>query len=211
MIKEFTFDLDDRLVNQFFKPIRKKEDVIILTMNVIQFIGISSCIPITKVAGKMTLRISKMNRIFFYSNEKYFSISFPYNIEEDSDGYKVFSPSAGEVSRITISKVKSILSDENIMSHGCISLLADNVLDESLSTPSFWAVLRELIMMEDGYLRYDHDTHRENGHLHPVNHLDIFYSNKAGFKVGLDSKLPEKELIDIIDHESECRYLQKPT
>tara|TARA_R110001583_G_scaffold136457_1_gene288307 strand:+ start:5342 stop:5977 length:636 start_codon:yes stop_codon:yes gene_type:complete len=211
VIKEFTFDLDDRLINQFFKPIRRKEDVIILTMNVIQFIGISSCIPIKEVAGKMVLRISKMNRIFFYSNEKYFSISFPYNIEENNDGFKVFSPNAGEVSRVTISKVKSIFSDENIMSNGCISLLADNVLDESLSTPSFWVVLRELLLMEDGYLRYDHDTDRENGHFHPVNHLDIFYSNKAGFKVGLDSKLLENELIEIMDYESECRYLQKPT
>jgi hypothetical protein len=208
--KEFTFDLNERLIRSFFKPIRKKEDSILLIMNAIQFMSISSRVPILSPKGRMVLIISKMSRVFFYSGEKHFSIAFPYTVEEVEGEFRVFSSSAGEINEMIISKVKSVLSGEGVMSEGCISLLADSVLDESLLTPNFWSVLRELLLMEDGYLRYDHDPERESGHIHPLNHLDVFYSSKAGFKVGLSGRLSEGELIDIMDYESDCRYLHKP-
>lgn len=208
--KEFTFDLSERLVGRFFKPIRKKEDAILLLMDAIQFMGISSKVPIQSPRGQMVLVISKMSRVFFYSGDKHFSIAFPYAVEEVEGVFSVFSSSAGEINEMIVSKVKAVLSGEGAMSGGCISVLADNVLDESLLTPNFWLVLRELILMEDGYLRYDYDLQGERGHMHPLNHLDVFYSSKAAFKVGLNDRLSEGELMDIMSGESECRYLNKP-
>jgi hypothetical protein len=210
VIKEVSFNLDERLINLFFAPVRKKEDIIMLMMNIVQFIGISSRITIEPIKGRMVLRTSRTNRAFLYTDKKHFSISFPYKIIESEDGFEAHSIINGEISRATISKIKSILIDGEAMDGGCISSLANLVLDESLLAPAFWGIFRELIFMEDGYLRYDHDKERENGHIHPLNHLDIFYSNRAGFKVGLKSTLDEGELIDIMEHSSNCRYLNKP-
>ncbi len=65
--------------------------------------------------------------------------------------------------------------------------------------------------MEDGYVRFDRDEDRVNGHYHPLDHLDVFYSNKATFKLGLRAHLDESQFLDILDIGTECHYLNKLT
>ena len=56
----------------------------------------------------------------------------------------------------------------------CIFEFADpiaTIVDYNLN---FWSFLRELLLYEDGYIRYDYDEEHQDGLLHPLNHYDIF-------------------------------------
>ena len=79
----------------------------------------------------------------------------------------------------------------------------------------FWAFLRELLLMEDGYIRYDFDSEhfseykkRGEDHKHPENHYDLFYSTQATFKLGLENKIKDTELIDLLNINTNCKYIK---
>ncbi len=74
---------------------------------------------------------------------------------------------------------------------------------------NFWVFLRELLLMEDGYIRYDYDEEHENGDIHPLNHYDLFYSSNATFKIGLEDKERQTNFIDLMDINTSCKYLIK--
>jgi hypothetical protein len=69
--------------------------------------------------------------------------------------------------------------------------------------------------MEDGYIRYDmnevgYKEAKEKGfeHRHPLNHLDVFYTSKATFKLGLKKAIINDEFIDYLNIKTDCKYLQ---
>lgn len=62
---------------------------------------------------------------------------------------------------------------------------------------------------EEGYIRYDYDEEHENGDLHPLNHLDIFYSSKPTFKIGLRDRYQKDYLVNLVNRETNCIYLDK--
>ena len=79
--------------------------------------------------------------------------------------------------------------------------------EECDENENFLGFLRELLLMEDGYIRYDYDEEHKNGDLHPLNHYDLFYSSHATFKIGLNAILSEDEFVDLLDIKSDCKYL----
>ncbi|UQZ25499.1 hypothetical protein [Actinobacillus pleuropneumoniae] len=64
-----------------------------------------------------------------------------------------------------------------------------------------------LLSFNDGYIRYDYDFEHENGSIHPLYHLDIFFSNYATFKIGLARRYQINDLLDLLDQEKSCKYL----
>ncbi|OSI12532.1 hypothetical protein BWD07_05380 [Neisseria canis] len=70
-----------------------------------------------------------------------------------------------------------------------------------------YEILNSLLIMEDGYIRYDHDEERENGKLHPLYHYDIFYESGNTFKIGLTQKINVENLIDFVDITTDCHYI----
>ena len=72
-----------------------------------------------------------------------------------------------------------------------------------------WQILKELLVFESGYLRYDYDKERENGNLHPLNHLDINYSSNATFKIGINNTIDCNTFIDILDINTDSYFISK--
>ncbi len=72
-----------------------------------------------------------------------------------------------------------------------------------------WYIVRYLFFFDPGYLRYDIDQTRADPHFHPLNHVDIFFSNEASVKFGLKREITIEELIEIIDRETQCYYIEK--
>ena len=69
-------------------------------------------------------------------------------------------------------------------------------------------LLYNLIIFEDGYLRFDfHDKENEREDYHPLHHVDFFYSNEATFKIGLSGMLNISECIDVLDRNKKCSYI----
>jgi len=81
------------------------------------------------------------------------------------------------------------------------------VADEDQIDRDLWALLRELLLWEDGYIRYDDDVGNENGDIHPRYHLDVFYSGSATFKLGLRQAIQHVTFADILDINTSCRFL----
>lgn len=68
-------------------------------------------------------------------------------------------------------------------------------------------MILRLFTTELGYIRYDYDEIHQNGNLHPLNHLDINYSSKGSYKLGLKKRIEIEEFLDILDVQTECRYV----
>jgi hypothetical protein len=78
----------------------------------------------------------------------------------------------------------------------------------------FWEFLRELLLMEDGYIRYDldqceYDKAKERGeeYIHPLNHYDFFYSSNATFKIGLNERLTPEGFLDLLNVRTDCKFI----
>jgi hypothetical protein len=105
------------------------------------------------------------------------------------------------------------LIKDNSFTSSCSVDFADKISayqEESLNE-YFWEFLRELIFMEDGYLRYDYDYDNYIKHnqsdLHPLNHYDFFYTSNATFKVGLREKLTEDDFVDLLNIKTNCKFI----
>ena len=89
----------------------------------------------------------------------------------------------------------------------CIFSFVDAIEEVESHIPFFWPFFRELMMFEEGYVRYDHDARNKNGLLHPLNHCDVFYSSNATFKIGLEKRISLEVFMDLLNLETNCQFL----
>jgi hypothetical protein len=209
-LKRISFNLDERQVKLLFSPIREKTDVIKLLMESIKIMLVNNEMKENLIKGRMLLHVSKMSRLFYFSDNKYFSINFPFFINQE-DTLFFYSKNLKDIdSRIT-SDVLGILSSEKnlIASSSMYDLLelASETEDDEDYRNIFLSFLNELLLFEDGYIRYDYDEKRTNELTHPLNHLDIFYSSGSTFKIGLTKRISEDFLIDLLDLQTVCHFL----
>lgn len=209
-MKTYSFKLSQSLKERILSPIRTKYQLVLLLLNAVKAIRVNHVINDSHAVGQITLSISKMSRITFFLENKVFSFAFPFKVI-DSDGIlSIQSTSIGEIDSVVISEAIQILSNETIQNASCISEFATLVLEKGELRPGFWLFIKELLFMEDGYIRYDIDPERKSGHIHPEHHLDVFYTSKVTFKVGLEHPLNDEELLNILNVSTECHYLSPP-
>ena len=209
-MKQFVFKLNQNLKDRILTPIRTKHQLVILLLNAIKTIRINRFISDDDSVGKIMLTIAKMSRLSISMENKVFTFTFPFKVVESDGDIQVYSDSIGEIESVIISEAIEMFSDERLQNTSCISEFATYVLEKAELKPGFWPFIKELLFMEDGYVRYDIDPERENGHLHPEHHLDLFYSSRATFKVGLNNQINNDELIDILNTSTNCHYLSAP-
>lgn len=150
-----------------------------------------------------------MSRLFYFTKDKYFSVNFPFAATETEEGLIYSSEHISDIDSRVTSQVLSVISSEDSFGADCIFEFADpiaTIVDYDLN---FWSFLRELLLSEDGYIRYDYDEEHQNGLLHPLNHYDVFYSSGATFKVGLKQKIERETIIDLLQTESNCHFLEQ--
>ena len=206
-MKIYEFNISQVYINKFFKPIRNKAEVIEVLMETIRYMLLNPNVEERDNVGKIILKIDKMNRLFFFTNEKYFSIVFPFFAMKEDENHLFSFKNKIEIDSRLISQVISIIKCDEFKAN-CSLEFAQPICDyQDECDENFWEFLRELLLMEDGYIRYDYDEEHENGNLHPLNHYDLFYSSHATFKIGLNTKLSENEFMDLLDTKSACKYL----
>lgn len=86
--------------------------------------------------------------------------------------------------------------------------VAENGYEHEEIEQCFMLILR-LLSMELGYIRYDYDPEHENGKFHPLHHLDINYSSKGTYKLGMNNKIQINDFVDLLDVKKECRYIKE--
>jgi len=209
MKKEFYFNLDQAQCDWAFKAIRNKTDVVEILMKVLKTISIYIAPTPEEVAGKMKLHIGKMSRLFFFKDDKYYSMAFPFFVENRDDQFFFSSLDIEDIDSYITSKVISIINDpkfQNASSWAFIEPFLE--IDDQKTVPGFWSFFKMLLTYEDGYIRYDVDMIREDGDKHPLYHFDVFYSSLPTFKIGLSKHFTNDLMIDFLDISTDCHYLK---
>ncbi|WP_395972963.1 hypothetical protein [Chryseobacterium cucumeris] len=191
--------------NSFFSPIRNKTDYVkVLMLGARQLL-----LDIDNEdasSSKMRLVIDKMSRLFFYKEKKYFSISFPFTVIYNEDqNIEINSYSGKKIDNKSISAIISIVdSPEFKLNPSIIDFYIEpnNIVD---SNGLF--LLEEIFMFEPSYVRYDNDPDNENGNLHPLNHIDLNYSQYSTFKIGLNQNISEIYFENLHNIKTDCSFL----
>ncbi|HFC8471183.1 TPA: hypothetical protein ACFP3X_000131 [Neisseria subflava] len=215
------FKIQDYEKDKYCTPIRKKYDLLLIVIEALQCIltdlDPSSSNNIRPNSDLFfILHKNKFSRLFFILNNKIFSIKFPFTYTLTEDGnkvkniyYKDISIDLGVVSylREALTKLSGLYDMGTSYHINDINNLIYND-DESCNIELVYKILNSLLIMEDGYLRYDHDKTHENGKLHPLHHYDIFYESGNTFKIGLTEKIEVENLIDFVDTTTDCHYIE---
>lgn len=219
-MKRFDFNLNEVMLSKFFPHyrIKTKPHLVEILMEATRFILIQNDpelkVPDHQAKGKMVIIVDNMSRLFFFSKNKYYSIVLPFYVIEEDEQIKISFKNLINVTSHLISQVITIIKCDDFKEQCSLDFVAPICEIEEECDENFWIFLRELLLMEDGYIRYDYDLQeyenaKENGneHIHPLNHFDLFYSSNASFKIGLKTGLPQEEFIDFLNTKTACKYL----
>jgi hypothetical protein len=157
------------------------------------------------VTSCFKLIIDKMNRLFFYTQNKYFSVSFPFSVILDEDEQITINTYSGkEFDFKSISAVLAILQSDQYKIN--TSLIDFYIEPGSIDADGLF-ILEEIFQFEPSYVRYDHDPENENGKLHPLHHLDINYSTYGTFKLGLNNAITNLYFENIHNTNTDCSFV----
>lgn len=212
MAKAFHLAIDRYQADTYVAPIRTKRDIVVIWMETIKNYLIDQPPSPDATAAEISILIDSMSRLFctLGDGRKIFSIAFPFGVTRILDEYRFISREGVEIDNKVSSIILSLIGKENegIFSSQDFSQFIDPIIDSSDFHPEIWSLVRELMLAEDGYLRYDWDAVRSDGHRHPLHHLDVNYSNGGTFKVGLNTHVDCNTLISILDAATDCHYLR---
>jgi hypothetical protein len=196
-------------MDRFFKPIKRKVQVIELLMNSIKYMLMNPTIKVGNSQGKIILRVDKMSRLFFIKADKYYSIMFPFIVKKEG-AYSFSFKNEMNIDQKITSEVMSLIRD-GVFDSNCSLEFADKIstYQDINYNEFYWDFIKELIMMEDGYLRYDYDNYikHKKSDIHPLHHYDLFYTSNATFKVGLKGKVTENDFVDLLDVKTICKFI----
>ncbi|WP_158799529.1 hypothetical protein [Pedobacter sp. L105] len=216
-MKKVSYTLNESTLDIFFPHERIKTKVQILTilLEASRFLLYNK--PDELVSeSKLILQVKKMSRLFFVTNNKYYSINFPFTFIINDGSAIINYKNIIDLDSKTISDLLSILKDDRFNSLVCLDFAEPIYELESDYEDNLWVLLKDLLMLEDGYLRFDKDTEgylnaKADGkeHTHPENHIDIFYSNNNTFKIGLEKTIVHDTFLDYLDNQTDCMFFKK--
>ena len=160
----------------------------------------------TKVSSKMKLVVDKMSRLFFYKDKKYFSVSFPFitTLDNKNNVVELTTYTGKRLDSQSISSVISIIDSEQFKLNPS---LIDFFLEPNGIESSGLLLLEEMFQFEPSYIRYDNDPDNEKGKLHPLNHLDINYSQYSTFKFGLPKEITSDYFENLQNIKTDCSFV----
>ncbi|WP_313035049.1 hypothetical protein [Acinetobacter sp.] len=217
----FFYSIDPFKLDMIFdSAIRHKIDLMKLSLNLIielinEEVGfiLNEKSNFVLIKSKNTFRYSviKENQImsailpFRFNFDE--DIEFNYNMEViDLNDFYILLSCVDKI-KYEIDNGMDLLSDD-------IRSLIDEVLIQDLNLNNaleykYKKLLNHMFFQEDGYLRFDYDEENCNGYLHPLNHLDVNYSNSSTFKLGIKSKINFHTFWDILRSDTNCFYLEQ--
>lgn len=214
-MKRIEVTILESLIDKCF-PIRDKVSVAVLLINVISGLQYASKIPTgCPNTLKLCIAIEKMSRLFIPVADSIHSVHFPFPICQNEEGFEV-TYLGRPIESIHSSFIQTVLSNDVLL-----TLPLDDMIDFIWQTQDEYKEFTEeekifvfrllwfLLTYEPGYLRYDYDPLKANSDLHPIHHMDVFFSGKATCKLGLMQRASIDDLIDILDLRTDCHYLEK--
>lgn len=225
MEQTIEFDINQKIYNLVCRRIKSKRHLIEILIELSTLIIVN--FPVKEPCGKVIINLEKSRRVFFSIKDssvevfKHFSFNFPFKIYNDYGQFKLETLNGGiNIENYHLAILRAICAnggfDEKECRHGLLldfsQLVESTVRDLGMEMQYYEnelnQILMELFTFEPSYIRYDYDRKNENGRIHPLNHLDIFYTQSTTFKLGC-RQLGLNEFMDILDVETECEYIGK--
>ncbi|MGJ0314621.1 hypothetical protein [Aliarcobacter cryaerophilus] len=217
-MKKFEFFINKSSLDIFFPKyrIKTKVHIIEILMETTKYMLLNPEIKEENSFGKIVLIVDKMSRVFYFTKNKYYSISFPFFVEKLENEIKFGFKNIIEVESRLISQVLQIIKCDEFKEKCSLDFVAPICEFEENCDENFWSFLKDLLLMEDGYIRYDYDKDeyekfklKEEKNKHPLNHYDIFYSSINSFKLGLKKEISHEDFINILNTNKDCKYIEK--
>lgn len=217
-MKEYKVELTNEVESIIKCAIRDKKGIIKLLLESITLLTYGEKIERPE-KSYMVLRVDKMKRLFFVQDSKITTFSFPFGLEVSPDNsitvYDSLTDLELDGANLTILKTiyVDLFGDADEEMSSLMDLDADlerimDSFDIYHDKDKFWEIIKKLMEFESGYLRLDYDEERENGLLHPLNHLDINYSTEVTYKIGLNNRRNIYEIIDLLDLNTNCSFIR---
>jgi len=206
-MRDIFIPLAEYTKDSIFSPIRQKKDFIMLLVNAISYV--QTTVEISRAEGSYLkiVKNGKVTRFIFVSENKVFSVAIPFHVTVSSDNGVIFKCNGIDIDSEILYGLKSIFGGEyNDLNYYSVY---EKIEDLNFDSEDIWDVLNSILMAEEGYLRFDHDPGSQNGRTHPLNHLDIFYSNNSSLKIGTYTPPCPEFLFDMIKFEGEKKYIEK--
>lgn len=189
----------------FFVPIRDKAAFARLVVCAARHLLLDNEKATTTPVSKMKLIVDKMSRLFFYKDNKYFSVAFPLTVITDKKKVTEITTYSGKkLDFVNISAVISILDSDYFKNSR--SLIDFPIEPMSIEASGIY-FLEEIMQFEPSYIRYDNDPENQNGKLHPLNHLDINYSQYGTYKLGLESTINGQYFENLQNINTDCSFV----
>lgn len=213
MGKEISYSMGKTIFEMASKPLRSKQEVILLLLYTIRMFDVENDIPHnTKV--KVTISINKMNRIFYVLENKIFSVQFPFYVEiEGKKLTRIYDAKTGlDIDSILVSILIGIFEKTNKDNFSFERFFDEIMYNENnllnINVEQLWEIVKLISTYDLGYLRYDYDKEHQDDLLHPINHLDICLDTAAAFKIGLEKPLDYEVFKNILDITTNCFFLK---
>lgn len=207
-MKTFAVDIDVYQAKWMFAPIRDKRSALKTLLRTVKIMLAPTQVDPAIQGGRVILAVSKFSRLVFQSKGKIFSLSFPFQTTQSGGFVKFYSASHPNIDSRCTSELIGLIERSELFESADVLDFADPICAACDIDIDIWKLFRELVLLEDGYVRYDDDEGNVNGHRHPQYHLDLFYSQGTTFKAGLKCAIDEIGLLDILNTETDCHYLQ---
>lgn len=215
---DFWYSLSQFDAEFLLTPVRTKKDFLLVKIRALTILLYStSCIKSPRLGEfAIGLHIDKMSRINVYGKNKIFSFHLPFKLINNGTSLLFHTRSGLEVDAGTLSYIENLIGKLDILESEDLGVFFDFFVEKSMDEgfaideKKVWRVLMEFLLLEECYLRYDvdHDGFKkEQPHLHPVHHIDLFYSAGGTFKLGLKSSIQNDIFLDLLSTKTDCKYI----
>jgi hypothetical protein len=215
-MKKYEFEITPSVMHLFFPRVlvKTKLQIITILMEASRYMLSQPKLGKKDVDNRLVLYVDNMSRLFFFKDKKYYSIVFPFFVTEEEGELKFEFTDNIEINSYIISRSITAINSDPLNSD-CSMEFSETILEFEDEFDGFWTLFKDLLVIEYGYIRYDKDIdgyeeaiRKGKPHVHPLNHYDLCYSNKATFKIGLNREVLRTEFIDLLNTKTDCKYLQ---
>lgn len=140
-MNEYKFVIDVSYMDKFFSPIKNKIQLIELLMNSVKYMILNPPVKEDRARGNMVLITGQMSRLFFFKDNKYFTVTFPFSVNYEDAYFFSFKNKMNIDGRLT-SEVISLINDNNFHSN-CSLDFASPITDyQELNNEHYWDLVR---------------------------------------------------------------------
>lgn len=212
-MKKLIFELNGNLFAQAFPNGRldSRKELLLIVMEACRTMMTNK--QVLNADNKFMLVVDEMNRLFFFTNKKMFSIRFPFHVS-------VYPQVRFDLDNIPIdakmiSDVTTMIEAEAYDSTDALDFISPIADYQETINPNIWVIMNYIMTYEIGYVRYDDDIEGyENAcragtpKKHPRYHYDVNLDSNAVFKIGSPAKLSPDKFVEFLDNTKERFFLK---